>query len=202
MIHFAWSVIDDHRFQIQVRTPVTRVGTLHRLTAAIYVLGMDVISGNVLTEADSESGDLVSLDNFVLRSANPDRVHFPLHDLTTKLGVLMETVLQKDLEPASILSEHKVEAPNPAQLFGEEHSIRFEQAPDGRMTRMFVESPDRPGLLYHITQVLARENVNVWSAVILTNDRGTTEDSFYLQADGAALSDVRRQALEGAIRAG
>ncbi len=202
MIHFSWSVIDDHRFQIQVRTPVTRVGTLHRLTAAIYVLGMDVISGNVLTEADEESGELFSLDNFVLRSANPDRVHFPLHDLTTKLGVLMETVLQKDLEPASILSEHKVEPPNPAQLFGETHSIRFEQAPDGRMTRMFVESPDRPGLLYHITQVLARENVNVWSAVILTNDRGTTEDSFYLQADGTALSDVRTQALEGAIRAG
>ncbi|MCR9140807.1 MAG: hypothetical protein NXI24_00945 [bacterium] len=202
MIRFAWSVIDDHRFQIQVRTPVTRIGTLHRLTAAIYVLGMDVVSGNVLTEPDSESGELYSHDNFVLRIAEPDNFHFPMHEVTTRLGVLMETVLQKDLEPSSLLTEHKVAPPDREQLFADSCSIRFQQAADGSMTQMFVESPDRTGLLYHITQVLARENVNVWSAVILTNDRGTTEDSFYLQTEGKALSEIRTSALEGAILAG
>lgn len=202
MIRFVWSIIDDHRFQIQVHTPVTRIGTLHRLTAAIYVLGMDVVSGNVLTEPDPESGELYSHDNFVLRIAEPDSFHFPMHEVSTRLGVLMETVLQKDLEPSTLLTEHKVSSPNPEQLFAGPHSIRFQQAADGSMTQMNVESEDRPGLLYHITQVLARENVNVWSAVVLTNDRRATEDTFYLQADGTALTDVRTQALEGAIRAG
>ena len=201
MIHFAWSLIDDHRFQIQVRTPVTRIGTLHRLTAAIYVLGMDVVSGNVLTEEDPESGELVSHDNFVLRTVRPEYSHFPMHEITTKLGVLMETIVQKDLEPSQLLADHKVEPPDPAKLFAGEHTIRFQRAASGNMTLMYVESQDRTGLLYHITQVLARENVNVWSAVVLTNDRGTTEDSFYLQADGTALSDVRADALIGAIRA-
>lgn len=200
MIRFSWSVIDDHRFQIQVQTPVTRIGTLHRLTAAIYVLGMDVVSGNVLTEMDSETGELNSHDNFVLRIAQPDNFHFPLHEITTKLGVLMETVLQKDLEPSHFLTENKVETPDPAKLFAGPHTIRFQPTPDGRMTQMYVESVDRTGLLYHITQVLARENINVWSAVILTNDRGTTEDTFYIQADGTALTEFRTTALEGAIR--
>jgi UTP:GlnB (protein PII) uridylyltransferase len=201
MIRFAWSVIDDFRFQIQVRTPVTRIGTLHRLTAAIYVLGMDIVSGNVLTEEEPETGDPYSHDNFVLRIARPEYFNFPMHEISSRLGVLMETILQKDADPAGLLAEHGVAPPDPAWLFSGQHSIRFTQAASGQMTRMHVESEDRTGLLYHITQALARENINVWSAVVLTTESGTTEDSFYLQSEGTALSEDRCRSLEIAIKA-
>ncbi len=198
-VQFAWSVIDDHRVQVSVTTPVTRVGTLHRLTAAIYVLGMDIVSGNVLTESEDgeaanpdgagSSGELVSRDNFVLRLTQTKMNNFPMHEITGKLGVMMETILQKDVDPAALLAEHSVQPPDATDLFAEPHTIRFTEVAGRNMTQMYVESKDRTGLLYHLTQVLARENVNIWNAVIVTTDTGVTEDSFYLQHEGRALSE-------------
>ena len=65
MVSFSWTALSDRFFEIRIKTPVTRVGTLHRLTAAIYVLGLDIISGTV--DTIQEAGEEFTDDIFLLQ---------------------------------------------------------------------------------------------------------------------------------------
>lgn len=196
MIKFSWSLIGDDRFQIQVKTPQTRVGTLHRLTAAIYVFGLDIVSGNVMTE--EENGELFSHDNFVLRIANAPE-HHSIYETTSKLGGLMESLLDPALEPAELLRQHGRPEPETSRLSSEDSRVEFTDIPARNMTRLYIQVTDRTGLLYHVTRVLAQESVNIWSAVILTTDTGITEDAFYVQYADGPLDEAKRERVRALI---
>ena len=135
MIRFSYELLSDDRLQIKVQTPVTRVGTLNRLTAAIYVLGLNIVSGNVLTEED-EGGAPLTHDNFVLEFTDPENRN--IHEATTRLGVLMETILQENLEPRKLLAEHNVAAPDPGRLFAGHHRVQLEDLPELSITRFYL----------------------------------------------------------------
>lgn len=200
MIQFHWSLIGDDRFQVKVATPVTRVGTLHRLTAAIYVLGLDIVSGNVLTERDA-SGEWVSHDNFVLRVAGVSRNDYAVYESTARLGVLMETAVDPELDPASLLRDHgKADPASRAGLFPVGGKLETTPIPERNVTRVYLEAPDRTGLLYHVTRILAEERANIWSAVIVTTDTGVAEDSFYVQRDGRMLTEEESARIRERIR--
>ncbi|MBX7059098.1 MAG: hypothetical protein K1X75_13610 [Leptospirales bacterium] len=179
MIRFSWSLLGDDRFQVQVRTPLTRVGVLHRMCAAIYVFGLDIVSGNVMTTHDE--GGVCAQDNFVLRLANAPENEYSIYETTGKLGGLMEALLDDTRDPSEILRQYGTPEPRTDHLFDERSRLEFTDVPLKHMTRLAIHVADRTGLLYHVTRSLAAEGVSVWSAVILTTDTGWAEDAFYIQ---------------------
>ncbi|MCB1324756.1 MAG: hypothetical protein H7A21_11210 [Spirochaetales bacterium] len=185
MIQFQWERISDDRSRISVRTPVTAVGTLHKLATAMYVLGLDIVSGNVLSERIE--GEEISQDNFVLHVPGQSGP-ISLNESLARLGQLMETLLQRDFSADRLLQDYNVEAPAPERLFEIAPRIRLEAVPGGHMSRLDLIAADRRGLVYHLTRVIAELDINITSAVILTTSNGMAEDTFYLQHDGTALS--------------
>ena len=68
MIRFSWSLVADDGCQIDIKMPLVQVGTFHRLTAAIFVLNFDIVSGDV--DTIEEDGVLYSDDRFLLKNAS------------------------------------------------------------------------------------------------------------------------------------
>src|SRR5690349_5559498 len=108
MHSFSWTALSQNIFEIRIKTPVTRVGTLYRLTAAIYVLGLDIISGNVDTV--SEGGEEFADDTFLLRpTADGEQ---GLAHYSARVGVLMETLLRNEKNPDDLLHERHINPPD------------------------------------------------------------------------------------------
>ena len=183
MISFSWAAEQDQRFTIHIKTPVTRVGTFHRLTAAIYVLGFDIVSGDINT-VEEEDG-LYSNDTILIQSVDKRKNNGGV--IAEQLGILMESLLRDDQDTESLLRERGVSPPAPRQFFELEPEIVFEDKPDRRMTEFYLETPGQTGLLFHLTRILFKERIDIVGATINTNDMGMSEDMFYLKFEGGCL---------------
>lgn len=191
MISFSWTAVSPNVFQIHIKTPVVRVGTLHRLAAAMYILGLNVESGDVDTV--TESGVEMSDDRFVLSSPRGQSAA----ETSARLGVLMEALLRGEKEPDVLFAEHNTQPPDPRDFFETRPDILFQ--PDGAFTQFYFESADRRGLLLHLTRSLAKLGINIVKAKIRSSPFGAAQDTFYLQFGGAPLSEKMSRNLENAI---
>ncbi|KMM75055.1 protein-PII uridylyltransferase [Xanthomonas sp. NCPPB 1128] len=79
--------------------------------------------------------------------------------------------------------------------------IEFRQSLDGRLTRLSLVAPDRPGLLSDVAQVLRRQHLRVHDARIATFGE-RAEDLFHITDEhNLPLPDAARQALQAALQA-
>jgi UTP:GlnB (protein PII) uridylyltransferase len=193
VIKFAWEGLDPGRYRVQIQTPAIREGTLYRLTAAIYVSGLDIESGEILTVQDD--GELYSADEFVLRYAGP--VEEAAGVIARDLGLLMETMLDSETDVAGIFSDRGVTPPDTLKYFDVPPEVLFENNEDE--TRFYIETENRTGLLHNLAALLARENINIVSGTIQTLPSGRAEDNLYLQYQGGPLSPVQSQRIADSI---
>jgi len=184
MISFSWTALSDRFFEIRIKTPVTRVGTLHRLTAAIYVLGLDIISGTVDTiqEADEEYTD----DVFLLQPSMEGESNFAFY--SARVGVLMETLLRNEKDPDDLLRERQIQPPSFEFLFSEAPEITFRDVPDKGMTVFHLTSQNRTGLLFHLTRLFAEEGVSILRGTI-KSESDLAVDRFYLQQNQTYITE-------------
>ncbi|KAB7769624.1 [protein-PII] uridylyltransferase [Xanthomonas sacchari] len=79
--------------------------------------------------------------------------------------------------------------------------IEFRESLDGRLTRLSLVAPDRPGLLSDVAQVLRRQHLRVHDARIATFGE-RAEDLFHITDEhNLPLPDAARQALQAALQA-
>ncbi|MCB1174600.1 MAG: hypothetical protein KDK39_13600 [Leptospiraceae bacterium] len=193
MIHFQWELLSDHRCRIRVSTPRSVVGTLHRLTAAMYVLGLDVVSGNVRSE--ERDGVIHTEDDFVLESTRTSDPHISINESTARLGELMETVLSPEMNVNSLLERYHASYPHPGDLFRAAHKLEFLEPAPQNLTRLHIQAPDRRGLLLHITRMIAAMGINIMHAMILTTSDGLADDSIDMQFQDAPLTKAHSDEL-------
>ncbi len=193
MIKFAWEGLDPGRYRVQIQTPAVREGTLHRLTAAIFVSGLDIESGEILTV--TEDGELYSADEFVLRYNGPPQN--ALEVIARDLGLLMETLLDTATDVPAIFAARGVMPPDTLKYFEIAPDILFEDGENE--TRFYIEAENRTGLLFNLTALLVREDVNIVSGTIKTHPSGRAEDNLFLQYRGAPLGPERSQRIAASI---
>ncbi len=195
-MHFSWQRINSERFEVTVKTPVTRIGTLYRLTSAIYLAGLDIEDGQVDTHHE---GDVdFTVDHFVLR-IDENISNSVDSDVSVKLGVFMETLLDDTTDPDVLLLQHGVRIPELSSFFETQPEIVFEDLNESRETQFYIETLNRRGLLFHLTRILAEENISIVRGEIHTHDGGRAEDSFFLQYEGDMLGEKLAKKLEGRI---
>jgi [protein-PII] uridylyltransferase len=79
--------------------------------------------------------------------------------------------------------------------------VAFHRSASGEETVMEVVTPDTPGVLYRIGDILTERGYNIHGAKVATLGE-RTEDTFFLTRQGAPLEDADElQALAEAIRA-
>ncbi len=193
MISFSWSVQDDGKYKLEVRTPITRIGTLYRLTASIYIVGLDIASGEV--ETVNENGQDFSMDSFILQEGE-SRGAEAFQMASAQLGLLMETLIQQESNVDDLLVEHNIRIPDISTFFDAPPEMLFQNNPDDNYSEFYIETVNRRGLLFHLTRILAREKVDILGAVIRSNVMGRAEDTFSVQYDGGPLPLEVIQRLE------
>ncbi len=174
-----------------------RPGLLADLAGAVASTGMSLRTVQALTTMDGKA-----IDIFIIQSPDGSPVEGPEQSSRLHQSLL------------SAAGAHPEKPPKLRRRLGDRREI-FSVTPDVRIeadaskeaTVIEAEGLDRPGLLYELTQAIAKEGATIASAHISTYGERAV-DAFYLQTaagqklqDAAALERIKK-ALLGVLAAG
>lgn len=174
-----------------------RPGLLADLAGAVASTGMSVRTVQALTTNDGKA-----IDVFVIQS--PDGT--PVEDMEQGRRLHRALFTAAAAAPESP-PQLKRRLGDRRQIFSVPPAVRVEAEASQEATVVEAEGLDRPGLLYELTQALAREGAAIASAHISTYGERAV-DAFYLQTrdgrkldDPAALARIKK-ALAAVLTAG
>jgi [protein-PII] uridylyltransferase len=157
-----------------------RLGLLAKVAGSLTAVGLNIVRADVYTRADNVVLDLFEVCNGSFGHVDDDLAL-----------VHVARLLTAALSPGSQLGFEVRRPPNAAKA---EHTptVTFDNERSEAYTVLQVEAADRLGLLYDILDVLARSDVDIAHAIIVT-DRGEAGDVFYLTGtDGRKIGDTDR----------
>ncbi|MBP9886514.1 MAG: hypothetical protein KBF93_09475 [Leptospiraceae bacterium] len=173
MIDFQYKTLDDE-ILVTLKTDVTEIGTFHRMASVIYLLGWDIISGEILTV--SENGIEYAIDTLRLKSETNLG-----NKKAVEIGLMMDTIFSKRKGLDELFQNHEYKPPFVKNFFRERAELIFQDEPVKNQTCFYIEADSGRGLLYHVTKVLLENKINILSGTIET-DKITqrANDTFYL----------------------
>jgi [protein-PII] uridylyltransferase len=226
-IHSAKEVLDDlmlaHRFmRLQISeeenplTPVVnwhnepdrgynavkigtwdRAGLFSKIAGSFSAIGLNILSAQIFTR-----GDGIVLDTFFATDgrtgALADRQQ---RDDFEKL--LNKVLTGEDVDFPALIAKQKITRPLYAAYIGERipTEIRFDNEASETRTVIEIETEDRIGLLYAISQTLSETDLDI-SAAKISTEKGAAIDSFYVREldGGKILATDRQKHLERKLR--
>lgn len=174
-----------------------RAGLFSRIAGALSAAGMNILSAQILTRVDG-----IALDSFLVQEA---RTGNPATDAQCeKFTRLLAKILAGEEVDLPALIARSVTAQPVYQAYAGERMptrIRFDNQISETRTLIEIETEDRLGLLYAISQTFASLRVDIAAARILT-ERGAALDNFYVrESDGGKIeSPARRILIEKNLR--
>jgi [protein-PII] uridylyltransferase len=174
-----------------------RAGLFSKIAGSFSAVGLNILSAQIFTRSDG-----VVLDKFFVNDARTGNLATPeQHD---KFGPLLDRVLNDEAVDLSSLIARQVVARPVYQAYAGERmatQIYFDNNASDTRTLIEIETEDRLGLLYAISQAFAELRVDIAGARIVT-ERGAAIDSFYVrELDGTKVVLPERQAgIENRLR--
>ncbi len=174
-----------------------RAGLFSKIAGSFSAAGINILSAQIFTRADG-----IVLDTFYVTDARggglinrEEREHFE--------DFLRRALTQGDVDFPGLIGRQKAARPLYQSLEGERIPTRveFDNEISENRTVIDVETEDRLGLLYVISQVLTELSLDISLAKIST-EKGAAIDSFYVaEWDGQkVLSPHRQKAIEERLR--
>jgi [protein-PII] uridylyltransferase len=227
LIHSAWEVIDDlvlaHRFlKLQFSNdenalaPVIswrnepdracnvvkvctwdRAGLFRKIAGSLSAAGLNILSAQIFSRSDG-----ILLDTISVNDARSGGL------AGTEQREQFETLLKKaltgeEVDFPALIGRQKTARPMYQAYTGENLPtiVRFDNEVSDNRTLIEVETEDRIGLLYTISQTLAELAIDIAGAKIST-EKGAGIDSFYVrEIDGSKiLAPERQRAIERKLR--
>ncbi|MBK8396608.1 MAG: hypothetical protein IPL26_15415 [Leptospiraceae bacterium] len=173
MIDFQYKTLDDE-ILVTLKTDVTEIGTFHRMASIIYLLGWDIISGEILTV--NQDGIDYAIDTLRLKSDTN-----PASKKAVEIGLMMDIIFSKRKGLEELFQNYEYKPPIIKNFFRERAELIFQDEPERNQTCFYIEADSGRGLLYHVTKVLLENQINIISGSIDT-DKITmrAKDTFYL----------------------
>jgi [protein-PII] uridylyltransferase len=174
-----------------------RAGLFSKIAGSFSAVGLNILSARIFTRAD----DLV-LDTFHVTDARSGGLG------TTEQREKFESVLRKALtaeEPdfRALIAKQKTAVSTYQGYAGERLPtlIRFDNELSDTRTLIEIETEDRLGLLYVISQTFSELNLDISTARIST-ERGAAIDTFYIgeSKGGQIVAAERQRAIERKLR--
>jgi len=218
-IHAAKQVLDDlmlaHRFmRLQISeqdnplTPVVnwhnepdrgynavkictwdRAGLFSKIAGSFSAIGLNILSAQIFTRSDG-----IVLDTFFVTDGRTgtlaDRQQ---RDDFEKL--LDEVLTGEDVDFHALIARQKIARPAYPAYTGERipTQTRFDNEASETRTVIEIETEDRLGLLYTISQTLSETDLDI-SAAKISTEKGAAIDSFYVrELDGGRILAADRQ---------
>ncbi len=199
MLQFECYPTNENQIFLKIKTDHTEEGTLYRLSAALFFLGMDIIKGEIKTIIDEVKKQTYSEDIFILRAINQN---FSFNEFTYQLGILMDALLDRNQDPEELLLNlkiHREKIPTLKEFIEAGFEYVIDEIPGKKQIYFYFETSDRPGLLLAISKFFFEQKINVINAEIET-ERQIAKDIFYLQFKEPSTKKILKDEIENLLK--
>ncbi len=195
----AWLDEPDRGYSLVKICTWDRAGLFGKIAGSLSAAGLNILGAQIFTRADG-----IALDTFLSTTAAP--AIWPRANSAKNLPTLLENVLTgEEVDLPALIARQTTTRPAYSAYLGErmEHANPFRQRRSDERTLIEIETEDRLGLLYAISQTFAELRLDISAARIVT-ERGAAIDSFYVrEIDGGPIRQPARQVeVETALRSG
>jgi [protein-PII] uridylyltransferase len=175
-----------------------RAGLFGKIAGALSAAGLNILGAQIFTRSDG-----VALDTFFVNDARTGNLAEKYQ--REKFSELLEQILTGEEVDLRALIARQAARSNYSAYLGERIGthIRLDNDASDERTVIEVETEDRLGLLYTISQTLAELGLDISAARVVT-ERGAAIDSFYVSdavEGGKILSTERLEKIAEELRA-
>ena len=168
-----------------------RAGLFSKIAGSFSAVGLNILGAQIFTRTDG-----VALDTFFVNDALTGNL--ATREQHEKFDGLLDRVLTgQEVDLPALIRHHIVTRPRYQPYIGERipTQIQLDNDASEMRTLIEIETEDRLGLLYTISQTLAELALDISAARIVT-ERGAAIDSFYVrELDGGKVVSIERQLL-------
>src|SRR5438128_952943 len=174
-----------------------RTGLFSKIAGSLSAAGLNILSAQIFTRNDG-----IALDTFFVHDAKTGAL--ARAEQRHKFEkVLAQALTGEEVDFLALIAKQKVARPVYQAYAGERIPTRFHFDNEVSETRTLVEieTEDRIGLLYAISQTLSELALDI-SAAKISTEKGAAIDSFYVrEADGSkVLAKERHHSIERRLR--
>ncbi|HEU5397339.1 MAG TPA: hypothetical protein VFV81_09230, partial [Verrucomicrobiae bacterium] len=191
-----WTDEPDRGYNLVEICTWDRAGLFTKIAGSLSAAGMNILSAQIFSR-----GDGIALDTFFVNDARTGNL--ASREQREKFSQLLEKVLTGEAVDLSALIKKQIITRQYHPYLGEKIPTRIHFDNEASETRSVIEieTEDRLGLLYAISQTFADLHVDISNARIVT-ERGAAIDSFYVrEADGGKVElPARRVLIESRLR--
>jgi [protein-PII] uridylyltransferase len=192
-----WHNEPDRGYTVAKICTWDRAGLFSNIAGSFSAAGLNILTAQIFTRSDA-----IVLDTFYVTDAKTGAL--ANREEKEKFETLLGRVLTgEEVDFRALIAKHKVNRPLYQSYEGDQMptQIHFDNETSESRTAIEVETEDRIGLLYAISQALAELELNVSAAKIVT-EKGAAIDTFYVnELDGGKILDAGRQSfIERKIR--
>jgi [protein-PII] uridylyltransferase len=166
-----------------------RAGLFSKIAGSLTAAGLNILSAEIITR-----GDGIILDTFFVSDAKTGLL--AKREERERFETLLSQVLTgEEIDLAELIARRKGDETTYKFFQGERLPtiVHFDNETSETRTIVQVETEDRVGLLYAISQVLNDLDLNIYVAKIST-EKGAAIDSFYIaEEDGGKITETERQ---------
>jgi [protein-PII] uridylyltransferase len=192
-----WHNEPDRGYTVAKICTWDRAGLFSNIAGSFSAAGLNILTAQIFTRSDA-----IVLDTFYVTDAKTGAL--ANRDEKEKFEVLLNKVLTgEEVDFRALIAKQKVNRPLYQSYEGDQMptQIHFDNGTSETRTAIEVETEDRIGLLYTISQSLAELELNISAAKIVT-EKGAAIDTFYVsEPGGGKILDLGRQSfIERKIR--
>jgi [protein-PII] uridylyltransferase len=174
-----------------------RAGLFRKIAGSLSAAGLNILSAQIFTRVDG-----IVLDTFYVTDARSGTLG--TSEQRTRFEAVLGQALVDGVDFHSLIATQQNARPLYQAYAGERIPIdvRFDNESSDDRTLIEIETEDRVGLLYYISEALTELELDIAGAKIST-ERGAAIDTFYVrELDGSRVDNKpRRDAIERKIRA-
>jgi [protein-PII] uridylyltransferase len=193
----AWLDEPDRGYNLVKICTWDRAGLFGKIAGSLSAAGMNILGAQIFTRTDG-----IALDDFFVNDSRTGNL--ATREQHDKFAALLEKVLTgEDVDLRALIVRQITNRPVYQAYAGERMAteIHFDNEASETRTLIEIETEDRLGLLYVISQTFAELAVDIAGARIVT-ERGAAIDSFFVrELDGGKIeSPARRLLIEDKLR--
>jgi [protein-PII] uridylyltransferase len=193
----AWRDEPDRGYNVVKICTWDRAGLFSKITGSLSAAGLNILGARIFTRADG-----IALDTFFVNDGRTGNLASrEQHD---KFAALLEKVLIGEGVDLPALIARQITARPVYEAYAGERmttQINFDNEASETRTLIEIQTEDRLGLLYAISQTFSELALDIVRARIVT-ERGAAIDSFYVceLGGGKVVSAERQKLIEHGLR--
>jgi [protein-PII] uridylyltransferase len=174
-----------------------RAGLFSKIAGSFSATGLNILSAQIFTR-----GDGIALDTFFVTDARTGNL--ATREQREEFQKVLNKVLTgRDVDLHALIAKHKITRPLYEAYVGERMPtiVSFDNESSETRTVIEIETEDRVGLLYAISETLTALQLDISGAKILT-EKGAAIDSFYIRelGLGKVIAAERQKKIEDSLR--